>query len=115
MLPPKLMGGNLTTPYESQYQEWKLGELCFNTFPQRYNLHPAEMPMKVIFTEDELDQIGEIEATLRTYVDESMTRFALGDLDIEKDWDSYLKELENIGLSQYLEVSQIAYDRLNAK
>ena len=71
--------------------------------------------MKVIFTEDELDQLGEIEATLRTYVDESMTRFALGDLDIEKDWDSYLKELENIGLSQYLEVSQIAYDRLNAK
>ena len=44
-----------------------------------------------------------------------MTRFALGDLDIEKDWDSYLKELESIGLSQYLEVSQIAYDRLNAK
>lgn len=115
MLPPKLMGGNITTPYPSEYQEYKLGELCFNTFPQRYNLHPAEMPVKVIFTEDELDQIGEIEATLRTYVDESMTRFALGDLDIEKDWDSYLKELENIGLSQYLEVSQIAYDRLNAK
>ena len=115
MLPPKLMGGNITTPYPSEYQEYKLGELCFNTFPQRYNLHPAEMPMKVVFTEDELDQIGEIEATLRTYVDESMTRFALGDLDIEKDWDSYLKELENIGLSQYLEVSQIAYDRLNAK
>ena len=115
MLPPKLMGGNIATPYPFEYQQYKMMDLGFNILSQRYNLHPAEMPMKVVFTEDELDQIGEIEATLRTYVDESMTRFALGDLDIEKDWDSYLKELENIGLSQYLEVSQIAYDRLNAK
>ena len=115
LLPPKLMGGNLLVPYASQYQEWKLGELCYNTFPARYNLHPAEMPMKLIFNEEETDQVSEIEATIRTYVDESMVRFALGDLNIETDWDSYLAELDAMGLPYYLEVAQNSFDRLNAE
>lgn len=114
MLPPKLMGGNLATEYASEYQEYKLGVLCYDTFPARYDLHPEEMPMKLVFTQEELDQVSEIEATIRTYVDESLTRFILGDMDVEADWDAYLNELETIGLSMYLEVAQIAYDRLNA-
>jgi len=115
MLPPKLMGGNLLVPYASQYQEYKLGELCYNTFPKRYNLHPEEMPYKLVFTEDELDQISDIEASLRTYVDEANVLFTLGQLDIENDWESYLNELKAIGLDYYLEVAQGAYDRINGK
>lgn len=115
LLPPKLMGGNAVTPFPSIYHEYKLGELCYNVFPARYNLHPEEMPIKIIFTEEETDQVGEIEATLRTYVDEAMVRFALGDLDVEKDWDAYLAELEAMGLNQYIEVSQNAFNRLNAQ
>ena len=88
--------------------------LCYDTFPARYDLHPEEMPMKLVFTQEELDQVSEIEATIRTYVDESLTRFILGDMDVEADWDAYLSELEAIGLSMYLEVAQTAYDRLNA-
>ena len=30
------------------------------------------------------------------------------------DWDGYLEELENIGLSHYLEVKQGIYDRYSA-
>lgn len=112
-LPPVLMGGNLAVPMPNEYQEYKLGELCYNVFPKRYNLHPAEMPIKIIFDEQETDQINDIKTSIQTYVDESITRFALGDLDIEKDWDSYLSELESIGLAEYLEVSQAAYDRAN--
>ncbi len=115
MLPPVLLGGNKATPYASVYQEYKLGELCYNTFPARYNLHPAEMPMKVIYTEEELDDINDIESSIRSYVTESITRFAMGDIDVEKDWDAYLAELENIGLTHYIEVVQQAYDRLNGK
>jgi len=102
-------------PYASQYQEYKLGELCYNTFPKRYNLHPEEMPYKLVFTEDELDQISDIEASLRTYVDEANVLFTLGQLDIENDWESYLNELKAIGLDYYLEVAQGAYDRINGK
>ncbi|MEG0767194.1 MAG: extracellular solute-binding protein, partial [Clostridia bacterium] len=98
MLPPVLTGGNRFTPYDSPYQEYKLGELCYNTFPRRYNLHPEEMPIKILFNEEELYEINDIETSIRIYVDESAIRFMLGDLDIENDWDSYLAELEKIGL-----------------
>ncbi len=89
--------------------------MLYEIIPARYNLHPEEMPMKVIYTEEELDDINDIESSIRSYVSESITRFAMGDIDIEKDWDAYLAELENIGLTHYIEVVQQAYDRLNGK
>lgn len=113
-LPPLLMGGNLNVPYTDELQEYKLGELCNNTFPARYNLHPEEMPIKVIFNEEETNRINDIQTSIQTYVDESITRFALGDMDIESGWDAYLAELDAMGLSEYLETSQTAYDRGNS-
>lgn len=113
-LPPLLMGGNLNVPDSDELQEYKLGELCYNTFPARYNLHPEEMPIKVIFNEEETNRINDIQTSIQTYVDESITRFALGDMDIESGWDAYLAELDAMGLSEYLETSQTAYDRGNS-
>ena len=113
-LPPLLMGGNLNVPYTDELEEYKLGELCYNTFPARYNLHPEEMPIKVIFNEEETNRINDIQTSIQTYVDESITRFALGDMDIESGWAAYLAELDAMGLSEYLETSQTAYDRGNS-
>ena len=60
-------------------------------------------------------QIADIQTSLQTYVKESMARFATGDLSVDNDWDSYVKELDNIGLQTYIEVSQQAYDRMNGQ
>lgn len=76
---------------------------------------PEETVTTIIYTEEENSAIADIKTTLETYVDESMARFATGDLDLDKDWDSYLEELEAIGLSQYIEISQTAYDRMLGK
>ena len=65
------------------------------------------------FTTEELNEIHEIQATLKTYSEECLARFVTGDLDIENDWDNYIKELEKIGLKKFLEVSQTAWDRMN--
>ena len=65
----------------------------------------------LFFTEAELDQILDAKTTINGYVEESIARFATGDLDIEKDWAGYLAELENMGLKKYIEVSQKVYDR----
>ena len=110
-LPPLLMGGALAVPYADEYQEYKLTELCYNVFPRRYNLHPEEMPVKVTFNEEETDRIHDILSSVQTYVDESITRFALCDLDVETGWEAYLAELDTMGLAEYLETSQAAYDR----
>lgn len=73
---------------------------------------PAEVIPKLIYTTEESDAIAEIESVLKTYVDENMASFVTGSKDIDADWDSYLAEIDNIGLSQYLEVVQTAYDRM---
>ena len=72
---------------------------------------PAEYVDKIKYTVEETEQVRDIQQTLITYVNESMARFATGDLDLDTQWDSYVAELENIGLSRFIEISQIAYDR----
>lgn len=41
-------------------------------------------------------------AELKTFVDESATKFVVGELDIETGWEDYLAELEAMGLSEYM-------------
>jgi putative aldouronate transport system substrate-binding protein len=37
-------------------------------------------------------------------VAESVDRFIIGDLDLEKQWDAYVAQLNQIGLSRYLKI-----------
>jgi putative aldouronate transport system substrate-binding protein len=60
---------------------------------------------------EEAEEIREMKNTIYTYVKESMARFAVGDLNIETDWDSYCAEFDAMGLDKYLEYSQNAYER----
>jgi putative aldouronate transport system substrate-binding protein len=66
---------------------------------------------KINYTQDEIDQFNEIRTNLVSYVDESMVRFVMGDLDLDKDWDSYLNELEKLQYKQLVEMDQAAFDR----
>lgn len=83
-----------------------------NSLYQNAGHKPAEVIPKLIYTTEEAESIAEIESVLNTYVEESMASFVTGSKDIDADWNNYLTEIENIGLSQYLEVVQTAYDRM---
>ena len=52
-----------------------------------------------------------IATNLDSYWKECMAKFVRGEMSLDNDWDTYLKELENIGLSRLLEIYQAAYDR----
>lgn len=69
---------------------------------------------KIVYNEEELNEITEIQSNLETYYKECFSRFAVGDMSLENDWQSYIDELSAIGLERYLEVSQQAYDRMHA-
>ena len=76
---------------------------------------PEHVVGTLIFTTDEADAISDSTTTIIDYVDESIARFITGDLDIDDDaaWQSYLDELEQMGLSDLLAVYQAAYTRMN--
>lgn len=66
---------------------------------------------------EENEKISTYTVTIDSYVTESIARFVTGDLDLDKDWDNYIKDLKSYGLDPYLETIQIGYDRwlANAK
>ena len=68
---------------------------------------------KLVFTADESSAINEIKTQLNEYVKESTARFVTGDMNPEREWEAYLRELTKIGVEQYLSVCQDAYDRMS--
>lgn len=64
----------------------------------------------LVYTEDQALTVANNESVILAYVAEMGARFITGDTDVNAEWDSYLAELDNKGLSQLMEVYQQAYD-----
>lgn len=79
-----------------------------------YNEHPEKTLPSLIYSLEESDEIAEIQENIKSYVDESMAAFATGNRPIS-DWDNYLKELENMGLSKWITIAQKVYDRMTSE
>jgi putative aldouronate transport system substrate-binding protein len=47
---------------------------------------------------------------INTYVNESIAKFTVGDMNLERDWDTFQTNLKNLGLDRYLKIVQEAYD-----
>jgi putative aldouronate transport system substrate-binding protein len=81
---------------------------------KKYYMNKA--PAKVVYpfnmTLDESEEIDEVKNTINTYVKEAVARFITGDMNIETDWENYKRELDKMGFKRYMEISQIAYDRM---
>ena len=58
------------------------------------------------YTEEDSAVIADIEATLKDYIKQALAQFVTGDLDIEKDWDQYLKNLEGMRYKELIEIYQ---------
>ena len=74
---------------------------------------PKEYITKIIYTEDEINAINEIQQNITSYRKDSVARFIIGDWDIESGWEDYLKEIKAIGVDEMLDIVQKAYDRCN--
>lgn len=65
----------------------------------------------VWFKPEESEAIKVISTDITTYVDDMQAKWIVGQRDIDKDWDEYLKNLGNMGLDQYISVNQATVDR----
>ena len=63
------------------------------------------------YSVEEQDIYNEVYTLISNYVKQSMAEFVTGVKDIEKEWNSYLNELDEMGLEELLKISQSAYDR----
>ncbi|MCL2833722.1 MAG: hypothetical protein FWD78_11180 [Treponema sp.] len=90
--------------------EYLQGQAMIGMFPFK----PAQYPEAVIFTSAETQQWADTRTNIRNYVEQCLAQFATGQLDIEKDWDTYIKNLKTLGSDQLLAVDQAAYARMKS-
>lgn len=64
-------------------------------------------------TSEEDAAIADAKSALNSYVQEMIAAFVTGGQDIDAYWDTYLAELDKIGIDEVLEVYQTAYDRVH--
>lgn len=79
------------------------------------NLYPyAESHLSIpslALNEEERDIYNQYWLDIEKYTSQTASKFITGELSIEADWDDYLANLENMGLSKVLAAFQAAYDR----
>ena len=68
-------------------------------------------PTGTLFNSEEAQVIDVYKVGVNEKAKEYMAKFMLGDKDIEKDWDAYLKDLYDLGLQKVIDVHLSAYKR----
>lgn len=76
-----------------------------------------ERMTKLVYTSSESEIITELEGPIRGYVERARALFATGEMDpsSDKDWNEYLKTLEQCRLDEYISTMQKVYDRTYAE
>jgi len=102
--------------------DWRLGQVSDNPWELETVLYretkkleplkqdPEKSVPPLFLNAEQAQEAGELEAGIRKYVDEMMTRFISGDADLEAEWETYVQTLQEMGLPRYLEIQQAAYD-----
>ncbi|MCH7322926.1 extracellular solute-binding protein [Solibacillus sp. MA9] len=75
-----------------------------------YALKQEDIIPGLNYTVEENDKVSAILTDINTYIDESIAGFITGKTSFDK-WDDYKKTLEKMGLEEYMEIAQGAYDR----
>ena len=96
---------------------WSSDGFTFNEEMLRRHMPIHNVPnLAPLYSVEEMERIQQIVPILETFVAEHTALFITGSLDVNNQahWDTYLANLNSIGLPVYLEVSQNAFDRLMA-
>ena len=72
------------------------------------------MPASLTLTTEESESIGTEAAAIDANVKEMLSKFILGQESLD-NWDSFVANLNSMGLEHVLEVRQAAYDRFLAR
>ena len=85
----------------------RVDELNYLACDAYYAAQPDEKITKIKYADADIQAEAELIATeLKSYVWEKIGSWCLGTSDVDAEWDTYLQELEAIGLSDWLEIQQ---------
>nr|WP_139993587.1 extracellular solute-binding protein [Paenibacillus paridis] len=74
---------------------------------------PKELfPLWAIWIDNaEVDEASILQTNIKSYIEQNALQFITGNKSLEKDWDAYVKGLQDLKINRYLEILQKAYDQ----
>ena len=108
----------------ANYMEWPYVEksesgLMTKALGQRDVLYPYGVQVQetslLILNQEEQDIYNDAWTDINNKVTEMTAAFITGQADLEKDWDTYINDLYDMGLQEVIDVYQSALDRYNGK
>ncbi|WP_099467260.1 type 2 periplasmic-binding domain-containing protein [Konateibacter massiliensis] len=100
-----------TWAYAKEYDSTlKSSYFYADNYNYNYEAHPEKILPSLIYTSEEAQSQSEAIVNISTYVSQSMAQFITGARPIS-EWDTYVSDLQNMGLDTWLANAQAAYDR----
>jgi len=79
-------------------------------------VHPEkQIPSPLRFLSSEQEQMATLTTEFARYARQSMVKFVVGAMDLDKDWNAYIANLDKLGLQKILDMNQKAYTRQYGK
>lgn len=104
-----------------QLQQEEIMEVLLTLEDQRENVRTWQntnmaehLLPELQYTTEESQELASLKTAIETHMHEMMYKFIAGTESLD-NWDAYLANYENIGLSRALEIMQAAYDRYLAR
>jgi putative aldouronate transport system substrate-binding protein len=103
VIPEKVM------PYDMNVAN---GICLYQYGPNNAGFKPKEYIIKLLYKPEESKIVADVRATLRPYLEETMSKWILGHAKLDDaSWSQFKKTAESFGLAQMLKVVQAAYTR----
>ena len=76
-------------------------------------MHPERLLPELKYSLADSETLAQPITNIGTYINQSIAEFTTGVRDINSDtaWNAYLRELDNMGLQQWLRIAQATYNR----
>jgi putative aldouronate transport system substrate-binding protein len=95
-------------PYELEHVLWE-ATLKYRPYYSKNAVPP------ISFSYEEAIEYSELNTLIIDYVQSSTAQFVTGGMNIDRDWDNYVRTLNNMGLPRLLKLYQTGFDRQWAK
>lgn len=96
------------TPDGSARNRFELQNVKANYVPFAVDIEKIIPPL--FFPPEVSLEMSALVTGINMFVEESIARFVVGTLCLDRDWDSYMNNLRRLGLERYLYIMQTAYE-----
>jgi putative aldouronate transport system substrate-binding protein len=76
-----------------------------------YGINQKNVIPPMYYSENLVSEVASLTTAINPYVEESIAKFVVGDLNVDSGWAMFQQNLKNLGVDRYLQIVQETYDK----